>query len=128
MKVELKEWLNSINFTKTILTDEDPDVIKDYAPYVINRCLSGHLDCILFANEMNKNHFLDKDMQYTFYLNTLRKKKRFSPWLRKDKVEDLESVKQYYGYSNEKAFQVLKILSNEQIEFIKQRLEIGGKK
>ena len=128
MKVELKEWLNSINFTKTILTDEDPDAIKDYAPYVINRCLSGHLDCILFANEMNKNHFLDKDMQYTFYLNTLRKKKRFSPWLRKDKVEDLESVKQYYGYSNEKAFQVLKILSNEQIEFIKQRLEIGGKK
>ena len=128
MKVELKEWLNSINFTKTNLTDEDPDMIKDYAPYVINRCLSGHLDCILFANEMNKNHFLDRDMQYTFYLNTLRKKKRFSPWLRKDKVEDLESVKQYYGYSNEKAFQVLKILSNEQIEFIKQRLEIGGKK
>ena len=128
MKVELKDWLNSINFSKTNLTDEDPDIIKDYAPYVINRCLSGHLDCILFANEMNKYHFLDKDMQYTFYLNTLRKKKRFSPWLRKDKVEDLESVKQYYGYSNEKAFQVLKILSKEQIEFIKQRLEIGGKK
>jgi len=128
MKTELKEWLNSINFTKTNLMDEDPDAKKDYAPFIINRCLSGHLDCILFANEMNKNHFLDKDMQYTFYLNTLRKKKRFSPWLRKDKVEDLESVKQYYGYSNEKAFQVLKILSNEQIEFIKQRLEIGGKK
>ena len=128
MKVELKDWLNSINFSKTNLLDEDPDAKRDYAPFVINRCLSGHLDCILFANEMNKNHFLDKDMQYTFYLNTLRKKKRFSPWLRKDKVEDLESVKQYYGYSNEKAFQVLKILSNEQIEFIKQRLEIGGKK
>ena len=128
MKTELKEWLNSINFTKTNLMDEDPDAKRDYAPFIINRCLSGHLDCILFANEMNKNHFLDKDMQYTFYLNTLRKKKRFSPWLRKDKVEDLESVKQYYGYSNEKAFQVLKILSNEQIEFIKQRLEIGGKK
>ena len=128
MKTELKEWLNSINFTKTNLMDEDPDAKRDYAPFIINRCLSGHLDCILFANEMNKNHFLDRDMQYTFYLNTLRKKKRFSPWLRKDKVEDLESVKQYYGYSNEKAFQVLKILSNEQIEFIKQRLEIGGKK
>ena len=128
MKVELKDWLNSINFSKTNLMDEDPDAKKDYAPFIINRCLSGHLDCILFANEMNKNHFLDKDMQYTFYLNTLRKKKRFSPWLRKDKIEDLESVKQYYGYSNEKAFQVLKILSNEQIEFIKQRLEIGGKK
>ena len=125
---ELKEWLNSINFSKTNLLDEDPDAKKDYAPFVINRCLSGHLDCILFANEMNKNHFLDKDMQYTFYLNTLRKKKRFSPWLRKDKIEDLETVKQYYGYSNEKAYQVLKILSNEQIDYIKQRLEIGGKK
>ena len=128
MKVELKDWLNSINFSKTNLMDEDPDAKKDYAPFIINRCLSGHLDCILFANEMNKNHFLDRDMQYTFYLNTLRKKKRFSPWLRKDKIEDLETVKQYYGYSNEKAYQVLKILSNEQIDYIKQRLEIGGKK
>ena len=128
MKTELKEWLNSINFTKTNLMDEDPDAKRAYAPFIINRCLSGHLDCILFANEMNKNHFLDKDMQYTFYLNTLRKKKRFSPWLRKDKIEDLETVKQYYGYSNEKAYQVLKILSNEQIDYIKQRLEIGGKK
>ena len=126
--MELKDWLNSINFNKQNLIEEDPSTIKDYAPYIINRCLSGHLDCILFANEMNKNHFLDKDMQYTFYLNTLRKKKRFSPWLRKDKIEDLETVKQYYGYSNEKAYQVLKILSNEQIDYIKQRLEIGGKK
>ena len=125
---ELKEWLNSINFSKTNLLDEDPDAKKDYAPFIINRCLSGHLDCILFANEMNKYSFLDKDMQYTFYLNILRKKQRFSPWLRKDKIEDLESVKKYYGYSNEKAYQVLKILSNEQIDYIKQRLEIGGKK
>jgi hypothetical protein len=83
---------------------------------------------VLFVNEMNKYHFLDKDLQYSFYLNTVRKRKRFSPWLRKDKIEDLDYVKRYYGYSNEKALQVLKILSNEQINFIKQRLEIGGKK
>jgi len=102
--------------------------IKSYPPYIINRCLSGHLDCVLFANEMNKYHFLEKDMQYSFYLNSLRKKKRFSPWLRKDKVTDLECVKQYYGYSNEKASQALKILTNEQITFIKQRLDIGGTK
>ena len=125
---ELKDWLNSINFTKQDLREEDPDVIKDYAPYIINRCLSGHLDCIMFANEMNKYSFLDKDMQYSFYLNTLRKKKRFSPWLRKDKVTDLQCVKQYYGYSNEKASQALKILSKQQLEFIKQKLEIGGTK
>ena len=125
---ELKDWLNSINFTKHDLRDDDPDVMKDYAPYIINRCLSGHLDCVLFANEMNKYSFLDKDMQYSFYLNTLRKKKRFSPWLRKDKVTDLAIIKQYYGYSNEKALNALKILTPEQINFIKQRLDTGGTK
>ena len=122
--MELKDWLNSINFTKEDLTED----IKSYPPYIINRCLSGHIDCILFANEMNMHHQLDKDMQYLFYLNSLRKKKRFSPWLRKDKVKDLECVKQYYGYSNEKASQALKILNKEQLNFIKQRLEIGGTK
>ena len=125
---ELKDWLNSINFNKTNLIEEDPSTIKDYAPYVVNRCLSGSIDSILFANEMNKYSFLDKDMQYSFYLNTLRKKKRFSPWLRKDKVTDLEIIKQYYGYSNEKASNALKILTPEQINFIKQRLETGGSK
>ena len=125
---ELKDWLNSINFTKENLVEEDPDVIKDYAPYIINRCLSGNLDCVLFVNEMNKYSFLDKDMQYSFYLNTLRKRKRFSPWLRKDKVTDLEIIKQYYGYSNEKAENALKILTPEQIKFIKQRLDTGGMK
>ncbi len=123
---ELKDWLNSINFNKQNLIEEDPSTIKDYAPYIINRCLSGNIDCIMFVNEMNKYSFLDKDMQYSFYLNTLRKKKRFSPWLRKDKVTDLEIIKQYYGYSNEKASNALKILTPEQIKFIKQRLETGG--
>ena len=126
--MELKDWLNSINQTKQNLMDEDSSLLKDYAPYVINRCLSGQIDTILFANEMNMNHHLDKDMQYSFFLNTIRKRKRFSPWLRKDKVQDLECVKRYYGYSNEKASQALKILSKEQINFIKQRLEIGGTK
>ena len=126
--IELKDWLNSINFNKNNLIEEDPSQVKEYPPYIINRCLSGHLDTILFANEMNKYPNLDKDMQYNFYLNTLRKKKRFSPWLRKDKVTDLQSVKQYYGYSNEKASQALKILSKQQLEFIRQRLETGGSK
>ena len=124
---ELKDWLNSINFNKNNLIGEDPVVIKDYPPYIVNRCLSGHLDCIMFANEMNRYPNLDKDMQYSFYLNTLRKKKRFSPWLRKEKVTHLQSVKQYYGYSNEKASQALKILSKQQLDYIKQRLETGGR-
>ena len=124
---ELKDWLNSINFTKENLL-EDPSTVSEYPPYIINRCLSGHLDCVLFANEMNKYSFLDKDMQYTFYLNTLRKKKRFSPWMRKDKISDLEYVKRYYGYNNENATQALKILSKQQLDYIKQRLETGGSK
>ena len=122
--MELKDWIESISFTKEDLSEN----IKGYSPYIINRCLSGHIDCLMYANEMNIHHQLDKDMQYSFYLNTLRKRKRFSPWLRKDKVTDLECVKQYYGYSNEKALQALKILTKEQLTFIKQRLDIGGKK
>ena len=123
--MELKDWLNSINLTKENLM-EDPSNKKDYPSYIINRCMSGHVDCILYANEMNMQSHLSKDMQYAFYLNSIRKKKRFSPWIRKDKVEDLELVKQYYGYSNEKASQALKILNNTQLNFIKQRLEKGG--
>ena len=122
--MELKDWLNSINFTKEDLSED----ISSYPPFIVNRCLSGHIDCILFANEMNIYHHISKDMQYLFYLNSLRKKKRFSPWLRKDKVKDLECVKQYYGYSNEKASQALRILNKEQLDFIKQRLETGGTK
>jgi len=126
--MELKDWLNSINTTKENLLDEDPSLEKEYAPYIINRCLSGHIDCIMFVNELNKNHFLPKKLQYDFLLNSLRKRKRFSPWLRKDQIKDLDIVKQYYGYSNEKAKQVLNILTKEQLSFIRERLETGGKK
>jgi hypothetical protein len=128
MTYELKDWLNSINFTKQNLIEEDSNLKKDYPAYIVNRCLSGHIDCIMFANEMNMNAHLDKDMQYSFFINTLRKRKRFSPWIRKDKVKDLECVKQYYGYSNEKASQALKILTKQQLDFIKQRLDTGGTK
>ena len=128
MTVELKEWLNSINQTKENLIDEDPSLEKEYAPYIVNRCFSGHLDAIMFANEMNVHHFLPKKLQYDFYLNSLRKKKRFSPWLRQDKIKDLDYVKRYYGYSNEKAKQTLKILNKEQLTFIKSKLDTGGTK
>ena len=126
MKTELKDWLNSINHTKKNLIDEDPSIEKDYPPYIINRCLSGHLDAIMFANEMNMYSFLPKKMQYDFFINILRTKRRFSPWIRKDLVDNLDCVKRYYGYSNEKAKQALKILSKEQLDFIKSKFEIGG--
>lgn len=128
MIYELKDWLNSINQTKIDITNTNSDSIRDYPPYIINRCLSGEIDCVFFVNEMNLHFSLDKDMQYSFYLNSLRKRKRFSPWIRKDKIKDLDIVKQYYGYSNEKASQALKILSKQQLDYIKQKLDIGGAK
>jgi len=124
--MELKDWMNSINFNKENLIKENPDIVKQYPPFIVNKCLSGHLDSILFANEMNKNHHLDKDMQYSFLLNSLRKKKRFSPWIRKEKIDDLDAIKQYYGYSEEKSKEALRILSKEQITFIKSKIEKGG--
>ena len=126
--MELKDWLNSINQTKKNLIDEDPSIEKEYSPYIVNRIYSGHLDSIMFANEMNMNHSLPKKMQYDFFINILRVKKRFSPWLRKDEIKDLDYVKRYYGYNNEKAKQALKILSKEQLNFIRSKFEIGGRR
>ena len=125
--MELKDWLNSINFTKENLI-EDPDAISSYPPYIVNRCLSGHLDTVLFANEMNKYSNLDKDMQYSFCLYTLRKRKRFSPWLKKEQVDDLDLVKKHYGYSNEKAKVAVSLLTKTQLETIRNKHDMGGKR
>ena len=128
MAVDLKDWLNSINSTKKNIIDEDPDTESKYLPYIINRCMSGHLDVIMYANEMNLAQHLDKKLQYDFYLNTLRSRKRYSPWIRKEELKNLDCIKSYYGYSNEKAKQVLPLLSEEQITFIRQKLDTGGLK
>ena len=124
--MELKDWLNSINFNKNNLIEEDPEAISSYPPYIVNRCLSGHLDTVLFANEMNKYSNLDKDMQYSFFLYTLRKRKRFSPWLTKEQVDDLDLVKKHYGYSNEKAKVAVSLLTKTQIENIRNKHDMGG--
>ncbi len=123
---ELKDWLNSINFNKENLIKENPDIVKQYSPFIVNRCLSGHIDAIMFVNEMNLNSHLDKKLQYDFLLNTLRSKKRFSPWIKKDELKNLECIKSYYGYSNEKARQVLTILTEDQIASIRKKLDTGG--
>jgi len=128
MTYELKNWLNSINQTKQSIINEDSSAEKEYPPFIINRCFSGYIDTILYSNEMNLNSHLDKKLQYDFYLNTIRSKKRFSPWMRKQQIEDLELVKSYYGYSNEKAKQSLIILNREQLKYIKSKLETGGQK
>ena len=127
MTVELKDWMNSINHTKENIIDIDPDLEKDYPPYIINKCLSGFVDTLLFSNEMNMSSHLDRKMQYDFYINIVRKRKRFSPWLRKEKIDDLEHIKRYYGYSNEKAQIALTLLTKEQLEFIRSKNDMGGK-
>lgn len=129
MSYELKDYLNSINFTKEYLMGEsDPQVEKKYPAFVVNKCMSGHIDTLMFANEMNMNHQLPPRLQYDFLLNSVRKRKRFSPWLKKEKIQNLDAVKSYYGYSNEKAQQALKILTKDQINYIKSKLDVGGKR
>ena len=127
---ELKDYLNAINFDKKPLLDTDDETwAKKYPPYVINKCLSMFYDCIAQANEMNGYHFLDKKIEFHFYINSIRKRKRFGgKWLSQTKLKDIEYVKEYYGYSNEKAKQALNILSKEQIEVIKESLNKGGRK
>ena len=129
MSYELKDYLNAINFSKVNLLDSDDETwVKKYPPYVINKCLSMFYDCIAQANEMNGYHFLDKRLQFHFYINSIRKRKRFGgKWLSQTKLKDLEYVKEYYGYSNEKAKQALNILTKEQIEVIKESLKKGGR-
>lgn len=124
---DLKDYLNSINISKTNLMDSDPDAESKYPPYIVNRCFSGFMDTVLLANEMNLNPHIDNKLQYDFYINIIRPKKRFSPWLKKEKLDSLDCIKEYYGYSDEKAKTALKILTEEQIEFIKSRLNRGGR-
>jgi|TARA_B100001146_G_scaffold138398_1_gene121337 hypothetical protein len=126
---ELKDYLNSINFTKKdLMKSEDKQWIKKYPAFIINKVLSGFQDTIMLVNEVNRNHFLDKDMQYSFLLNSIRSKKRFSPFLRASKLKDIDLVKEYYGYSNEKAKTVLDILTKDQLKLIKEKLYKGGTK
>jgi len=126
---ELKDYLNSINFTKkNLMKSEDKEWIKKYPAFIINKILSGFQDTIMLVNEVNRNHFLDKDMQYSFLLNSIRSKKRFSPFLRASKLKNIDLVKEYYGYSNEKAKTVLDILTKDQLKLIKEKLYKGGTK
>tara|TARA_B100002019_G_C20988397_1_gene459336 strand:+ start:219 stop:611 length:393 start_codon:yes stop_codon:yes gene_type:complete len=125
-KPSLGDWLNSINQFKKNLMDEDPSVEKSYPQVIINKALSAHTDAVLFANEMNKNWELPKKMQYDFYINSLRPRRRFSPWTKKKSLEYLDVVKEYYNCSYTKALEIIRILSIEQLEEIKGLLFKGG--
>ena len=125
----LKDYLNTINLTKkNLMEDGDPAWENNYPPFVINKCMSHHIDTVMYANEMNQYPNLDKKLQYDFFINTVRSRKRFSPWGKKQTVKDLDLVKKYYGYSSDKAIQALRILTPNQLNYIKEKLNKGGKK
>ena len=119
------DFINAISHTKIDLMEQD-NAESQYKPYVINKGLSFYPDTVIQANEMNSRPHLDKRMQFNFLINIIRSKKRYSKWLKPEKLNDLEVVQEYYGYSKEKARQVLPLLSDEQINYIKLRIKKGG--
>jgi len=123
---QLKDYLYSINQSKKNILDEDLDAARKYPAYVVNRCLSSFTDTVLYSNEMNKNSHLPPKMQYDFLINSVKPRKRFSPWARKDSIDYLDVVKEYYGYNDDKALQALRILTKDQLDKITYLLRKGG--
>lgn len=119
------DFINAINFDKKVLIVDDWSE-KQYIPYIVNRGLSFGADTVIPANEMNSRPHLDRKLQFDFLINTIRPRKRYNKWVKADKVEAIELVKTYYGYSIEKARQALSILTSEQLDHLKQKLEKGG--
>ena len=124
-----RDYLPAINYTKKNLMDsDDPMWKKKYNAFMVNKVLSFYSDTLMLANEMNRNYILDKDMQFHFLLNSIRKKKRYSPFLKPEELRYLDVVKEYYGYNNEKAKVALDILTKDEVKLIKEKLFKGGKK
>ena len=124
----LTKYLTAINYSKEKLLDtDDREWEKKYPPFIVNKCLSGFQDTIMLVNEINRYPNTDKKLQFDFLINSIRPRKRFTPWLKANKLNDLEYVKEFYGYNNEKARVALSILNDEQIATIKQKLNKGGK-
>jgi hypothetical protein len=126
-KISPFDFLNSINTNKKNLM-EGADEEKLYVPFVVNRSLSYFQDTVGVANAMNIHHHIDNRLQYEFFINIVRKRKRFSKWVKPTVENDVEVVKEYYGYNNEKARQVIPLLSSQQLEFIKNKVNKGGRK
>jgi len=119
-------FLNEINYgKKDIMIDDITE--KQYNSFMVNRGLSYFRDTVIYANEMNKHHHLDSRLQFDFLINIIRKKKRFSKWNKPETVDDLDIIKEYYGYSNEKARSAHKLLSPDQLSEIRKKVYKGGK-
>ena len=125
--MNLFDYVNSINYSKKDLMVDDVSE-RVYNPFIINRSLSFFNDTILLANEMNINHHIDNRLQFDFFINIVKKKKRFSKWVKPNELENLDLIKEYYGYSNEKAKSVLGLFDDEKIDELKKRIYKGGKR
>ena len=120
------EYSKAINLTKKdIMVDDLAE--KEYNSFLVNRSLSFFPDTILYANEMNINHHIDARLQFDFFINIIKKRKRFSKWTKATEIENLEVIKEYYGYSDDKAKSVYNLLNHEQIEQLKKRIYKGGR-
>ncbi len=125
---ELKEYLKAINQSKERLMDTTDEMWeKKYPAFVVNRCVYPFSDTILLVNEMNIYNGLDNKLQFHFLLNSTRARKRFSPWLKTSKIKNLETIKEYFGYSDQRAKEVLEVLTDEDISYMKTKLDKGGK-
>jgi len=125
---KLSDYLNAINHKKTNIMDTDDEQIeKKYPAFIVNKCLAPFQETIMLVNEMNMNHHLPNKLQFDFLLNSIRARKRFTPWMKASKQKNLQYVKEFYGYGNEKAKSALKLLNDEQITAIKNSLEKGGR-
>lgn len=124
---DIWSWIKSINSNKVNLLEKEED-IKSYQPYIVNKALSYHWDTILLSNEINKAPYLPLESQYLFYLHSIKKGNRFSRWVKKDKIEDLEVIKKVYDCNDSRACEIIELLSKEQIDYIKNKLENCGLK
>ena len=122
------DFVNQINYGKRNLIDENPELEKEYKQYIINRALSFNYDTVLYANEMNVKNHVDSKLQFDFFLNTIRPKKRYGKWLKRENNGILELIKEYYKCSYAKARDYTTLLDDSQLDIIKQRLETGGLK
>ena len=123
------DFINAINHSKEdlIAKSDNPELAeKVYEPFIVNRGLSFFADTILYANEMNRLALLDKKPQFAYLLNSIRPRKRFSKWFKQEKIEKLDIVSEYFGYSKSKAKDIINILTDDQIKIIKEKLQKGG--
>jgi hypothetical protein len=123
------DFLNAITQSKENMlvgTDNDELAEKSYNAYIVNKGLSYFPDTILYSNEMNLRHLLDNKPQFLYLLNTVRPKKRYSKWFKNELVDDISVISEYFGYSIAKAKQIRNLITPDQLQTMKQKLEKGG--